>query len=151
MPVDGKITLEDREVRAAIGRVLLGLPLGGSMRPAFRSIGRVVKSGTQLRFRKQQTPEGVRWKPSQRVLREGGQTLRLSGRLQRSYTFREDDASVEVGTNTVYGAIQHFGGWTGRGHKTHIDPRPALGVSADDKQGIVEVLNGFIGGRWAGR
>jgi phage virion morphogenesis protein len=150
MAIEEKIRIEDRAVRAALQRLRLSLPTGGSMKPAFTSIGRIVKTGTQRRFRQQRTPEGVRWKPSQRVEREGGQTLRLSGRLQRSYTYQADESSVEIGSNVVYAGIQHFGGMAGRGHHSRIDPRPALGASEDDKEEIADSLNGFLGKRWSG-
>lgn len=151
MAIEGRIKLDSKEVSAGLERLRLSLPLGGSMKPAFTSIGRIVKTGTQRRFREQRTPDGKRWKPSQRVEREGGQTLRLSGRLQRSYTYQADDSSAEIGTNVVYGAIQHFGGMAGRGHRSRIDARPALGVSADDAAEVLATVNDFIGGRWAGR
>lgn len=151
MPIDSKLTIDDREVRDALDRVLKSLPLGGDATPAFRSIGRIVKSGTQLRFRKQQTPDGVPWKKSKRVELEGGQTLRLTGKLQRSYTYSADHASVEVGSNDVRAAIHHFGGKTGRGHKVTLPARPALGASEADTDEIVATMNDFLGKRWSGR
>jgi len=150
MPVEGKVTLKDAAVRGAIERVRLSLPLGGDMTPAFRSIGRIVKTGTQLRFRQQKSPEGARWKPSQRAQRTHGQTLRLTGRLRNSLTYVADRASVAIGTNVVYGPIHQFGGLAGRGRKVVIPARPYLGASEADKLAVVDTLNDFIGGRWRG-
>lgn len=151
MPIDSKLTIDDHEAKAALERLRLALPLGGSMKPAFTAIGRIVKTGTQLRFRQQRTPEGVPWKPSQRVLREGGQTLRLTGKLQRSYTYVAGESMVEIGSNDVRARIHHFGGKTGRGHKVTMPARPALGASKDDLGEIVDTLNGFLQQRWLGR
>ena len=151
MAVDARLTIDDRAVREGLDRVLKSLPLGGDATPAFRAIGRIVKSGTQLRFRTQQTPDGVPWKPSKRVELEGGQTLRLTGKLQRSYTYSAGHASVEVGSNDVRARIHHFGGKTGRGHKVTLPARPALGVSEADADEIVATMNDFLGKRWTGR
>lgn len=159
MPIASNLRVDDAQVRGALERLRLSLPIGGDMKPAFTSIGRIVKTGTQLRFRQQKTPEGKAWKPSQRVEREGGQTLRLTGRLQRSYTYKADHASVEIGSNVVYARIHHFGGIAGRKtfkgegppNRSRIPARPALGASRDDIDEIVDTLNGFLGGRWAGR
>lgn len=120
------------------------------MTPAFRTLGRIFKTGAQLRFRKQQSPEGAAWKPSQRALRDHGQTLRLTGRLRNSLTYVADHASVAIGTNVRYGAIHQLGGKAGRGRKVTIPARPYLGASEAEKQEAVEALNGFIGGRWRG-
>lgn len=150
MAIDGRIKLQSKDVDAALYRLRLALPLGGDMTLAMKSIGRIIKTGTQRRFREQQGPDGKRWKPSQRVEREGGQTLRLTGRLQRSYTFQADHASVEIGTNVVYGAIHHFGGMAGRGHRSRIDARPALGVSAGDEVELLATVNDFLGQAWRG-
>lgn len=159
MTIDSKITIDDRAVREGLDRVLKSLPLGGDATPAFRSIGRIVKSGTQLRFRTQQTPDGVPWKPSQRATDEGGQTLRLTGRLRNSITYRADHASVEIGTNVVYAAIHQFGGVAGRKtfkgegppNRSRIPARPYLGASKDDRDEIVATMNDFLGKRWSGR
>ena len=150
MPIEEKIKIEDREVRAAFERLRLSLPIGGSMKPATSTIGRIVKTGTQRRFREQRTPDGEQWKPSQRALRDGGQTLRLSGRLQRSYTYQADEAGVEIGTNVVYAGIHHFSGMAGRGHRSRIVARPALGASQEDREEIAETLNRFLKKSWSG-
>ncbi len=50
-----------------------------------------------------------RWKPSQRALREGGQTLIKTGRLKNSITGRVRGATVLVGTNVRYGAAHQLG------------------------------------------
>lgn len=55
---------------------------------AAHAIGRYLKTSTQLRFRAQKGPDGKAWPPSQRARAEGGQTLRLTGRLRNSITYR---------------------------------------------------------------
>jgi len=154
MAIDGKIRMQDTGVRAALDRLVRALPLGGDMTPVMRDLGRALKTGTQLRFRAQQSPEGTSWQPSLRALAEGGQTLRLTGRLRNSITFAATKNSVEVGTNVVYAAIHQFGGKAGRSRKTGllqhlIVPRPYLGASEADKTELLRILNGYIGRAWS--
>jgi phage virion morphogenesis protein len=60
-----------------------------------------------------------------------------------------DGQSVEVGTDLVYGAAHQFGmpqGYAGRDTRNHpipwgdIPARPFLGISADDRARILEIL-----------
>lgn len=160
MAIDGRpIRVEDAKLLAAIERLRRALPLGGDMTPAFRSIGRIGKTESQLRFREQQAPDGTRWKPSKRVIEEGGQTLRLTARLQRSITFQADHASAEIGTNVIYARIHQIGGVAGRTtfkgegppHRSRIDARPFLGLSEAGIQAAVEAVNDHLSRRWEGR
>ena len=150
MPIEGRTEIDDAKVKAAIERLRRALPLGGGMTPAFRTIGRIGKTESLLRFREQKAPDGTAWIPSQRVLDEGGQTLRLTRTLQRSITYIADHASAEIGTNVIYARIQHLGEGARTssifsalkaGQKTRrwsIPARPYLGFS---EAGIVEVIN----------
>lgn len=110
MALDASIKIDDREVSAAVERLRLALPLGGDMTPAMKGIGRVLKTGAQLRFRSGKSPDGRSWQQSHRAREEGGQTLSLTRRLRNSITYRAEHDSVEVGTNVVYAAIHQFGG-----------------------------------------
>jgi phage gpG-like protein len=162
MTIDGsKIRIEDREVTAAIRRVLMTLPLGGDGRPLFKMIGRRVKTDVQLRFREQKSPEGVPWIPSRRVIEHGGQTLRLTGQLRNSITYQADHASVEIGTNKVYARRQHSGDGArtqsifnalkaGRTvARTGLPARPFMGLSKQGSEGLIDAVNGFLGKTWA--
>ena len=148
MAVDGKIRIEDREVKAAFARLIAALPIGGDMTPVMKDIGRALKTGTQLRFRSQSAPEGTPWKPSLRAITEGGKTLRLTGRLRNSITFVASKDAVEIGTNVVYSAIHQFGGAAGRGGKSKLPARPYLGASEPDKTEILRIVNGYIARAW---
>lgn len=55
----------------------------------------------------------------------------ITGHLRRSVTVygpRTLGMTVtgEIGPTTVYARIQELGGWTGRGHRTYLPPRPYL-------------------------
>lgn len=104
-----RVEIRDGGVRAAFERLRLGLPLGGSMRPALENMGRVLKTGAQLRFRTSKGPDGQQWEKSFRAENEGGQTLSLTRRLRNSITYQATSGSVSVGTNVVYAAVHQFG------------------------------------------
>lgn len=114
--------------------------------PLMREIGDFVRSETWRNFDEQQTPEGQRWKPSQRALREGGTTLREYGILRDSYTYDARRDQVEIGSNVIYAAIHHYGGETGRNHATKIDPRPALGLTSEMEADIGDMALDFYRG-----
>ena len=75
MAADASIKITDSGVREALERLRLGLPLGGSMLGAMQGMGRVLKTGAQLRFRKTESPEGQQWSQSWRARNEGKKTL----------------------------------------------------------------------------
>lgn len=109
MPVDVGVQINDREVTEALERTRLALPLGGDMLPVMKALGRVLRSGAQLRFREEKSPEGVPWKASFRAKNEAGQTLSATRRLRNSITERADRTKVEVGTNVAYAVAHQFG------------------------------------------
>lgn len=149
MPVQTKITFDDAKVKAAIERLRLSLPAGGDMTPMMTTFGRIIKTGTQLRFRSGESPEGVPWIPSRRVIEHGGKTLRLKGLLRNSITYQAKRDRVEVGPQKEYARIHQFGGLAGRGHRTVIPARPYLGASDADKLALVEAVNNFLSGAWS--
>lgn len=75
------------------------------------ALGAVGENSTRMRFRLGVSPDGNPWKPSQRVLKHGGQTLVLSRRLRDSQTHNvlPDNSGVEWGTNVAYAAPNQFG------------------------------------------
>lgn len=123
------------------------------MRPVFQEIGEHLVSSTQQRFLDSVSPDGERWKPSQRVLAHRAKQLRssrakrgseltliLDGHLRDSITYRASHDSVEAGSNLIYAAIHQFGGDAGRNHASHIDARPFLGLTGNDTAEIDAIL-----------
>lgn len=57
---------------------------------------------------------------------------------------------VAVGTNLIYGAVHQFGKPANRYYNTPqgaaapIPPRPYLGISADDRARILEILTDYL-------
>ena len=110
MASDAGFKINDAGVRQALDKLRQSLPLTGSMAPAMQSMGRALKTATQLRFRTTSAPDGGQWKKSWRAQTGGGQTLSLTRRLRNSITFESTTNSVTVGTNVQYAAIHQFGG-----------------------------------------
>jgi len=88
--LDGLATISGREVH----RVVMGTLL----------------SSTRQRFRTGFGPDNTKWTPSQRSLKEGGQTLRDTGDLLGSITGDFGEHFAAVGTNKLKAAIHQFGG-----------------------------------------
>lgn len=164
--MDARIELDDARVIAALQRLR---DAGGNTRGVMGQIARYMKTSTQLRFRAQAGPDGQKWWPSNRARKDGGQTLRDSGRLLRSLTWRASAHEAEAGTNVVYAAAHQFGirkiisirphrrttrrapGKTGavsvrsspvKGHARlmFLPRRPFLGFSGQDRSRILEIL-----------
>lgn len=84
--------------------------LGEKPRSIWDAIGQYGESSTRLRFARQRGPDGEKWKASKRVLKNGGQTLRLQNHLMDSIDYQATANGAEWGTNRVYAGIHQFGG-----------------------------------------
>lgn len=125
----GFLRLDPKAVNADVGEYLLG--------------------SIERRFRAQKDPEGNDWKPlsemtlASRKRRKKTSTKILieSGNLKGLMHWRATDEAVEVGTNLIYGAMQQFGGYAKlRGKPVYIPPRPYLGLSAQDRDEVQNIV-----------
>ncbi len=165
MAADIRIDLQDAALKAALLRVVNTMPGGRDALPLMQSLGQVLLTGTQLRFRSGKGPDGAPWKKSVRVQAFGGQTLRDQGVLANSISWQADANSVAIGTNLVYAAIHQFGGPirpksagalafrlpTGqfvKVKKVTMPERPFLGVSDSDQQALLDRVEQFIQRGW---
>lgn len=80
------------------------------MTPVMAAIGEIIVEQTDTAFETGTAPGGAPWKPSSRVVAEGGQTLVDTGHLKNSITRLVSTDAVTVGTGVVYGAIHQLGG-----------------------------------------
>lgn len=71
------------------------------------------------------------------------------GGLLPSINWREVPEGLAVGTDKIYGAIHHYGGLAGRGHKTTIPARPYLLIQNDDWAYMRQSALGFLLGEGA--
>jgi phage virion morphogenesis protein len=164
--VSMRIDVEDREVRAALGRLLRA---GEDMSEALDAIGSGLEANIVDRFETGRGPGGRPWKPSIRVKKTGGQTLVDSGAagLMGSITRDVGPRHVTVGTNKIYAAIHQFGGTIrakaggrlkffipGVGFRSPrqvaIPPRPFLGIDDADRAVVADELPKFLRRRWGG-
>lgn len=148
-----RIDLEEN-VSEALAR---GIAAGLDLTPAMKSIAVHLSSATKMRFESERGPDGTPWKPSQRALEEGGQTLTLSGDLRGS--IREDwgrdyaaAGPERSGGAAIYAKIHQLGGvivpkvkkalsFGGRIFARVVMPaRPYLGFGQDDPGAIAEIL-----------
>ncbi len=103
------ITIE-ADAESALMQVLGYLAAFDQHKPElFDAIGHTVVNNIRSRWQRGEGLEGA-WRLSGRVKRQGGTTLRDTSRLMNSITHNATADGVEIGTNTEYGAIHHFGG-----------------------------------------
>ena len=107
-------------------------------------------------------PNGGKWPVSLGAREENRKTLIKTGRLRDSYTREVGHDSVEVGSNTKYAAIHHFGGVIRAKNAEALrfrigesfvmkkavtmPARPALGLNGEDEDHIMETTEDWIAG-----
>lgn len=150
--VDIEITEDDREIREALNKLQNKTR---NLTPAFRIIGEIVRTSVIRNFEKGGRPK--KWKGlaaatiAQRMKKGTwpGKILMIKGMLgglAGSIAYKVFRDMVKIGTNKIYGAIQHLGGKAGRGHKVTIPARHFLMLQKEDETEIIEELNDYIMG-----
>ena len=123
------LRIDDRRLRAAVGRLAAALDDPGA---ALDEIARRLAASTDRRFARERGPDGARWTPSRRALREGGRTLDDSGRLRASIAAFAGEGEAGVAAGAGYAAIHQLG----RG----VPARPFLGLDDDDRSAALAVV-----------
>lgn len=102
-----------REIEARLGDLIVAF---GDLRPLMDTFGGILEGSARENFAAESAPDGTKWKPSQRVLKDGGLTLtgpaskRSPGAfLRQSIHYIAASDSVQVGTNLIYAGIHQFG------------------------------------------
>ncbi len=116
----------------------------GNFEAARREVGDYLVEEIKDHFETQTLVDGSAMPQSEAAKARSGKTLLAKGHLRDSYVYQLTDQGLEVGSAKVYAAIHHFGGMTGRGHKTRIIPRPVMGISADDERHIGDIFLDWI-------
>ena len=98
---------DDARIQRALRE--LSVATGGKAPRTMMAVARYMKTSAQLNFRRQSSPDGMRWWPSRRAKEQAGQTLRDTNRLYRSLTTRSGPAFAEAGTSVPYAAAHNFG------------------------------------------
>lgn len=147
------IEFNDAQVQAAINNLSAALT---HMSPVFAEIGEFLLATTGKRFDDTEAPEGSKWAPRSPVTlahhaREGGSfgpVLHRTGELRRFINVASDDEKVTIGTNTLHAAVQQWGAAKGSLGPTspwgNIPARPFIGVSETDREGVLNILGGWL-------
>jgi phage virion morphogenesis protein len=136
------ITLDDDPATQALA-ALNGR--SGDLRPALDAIGESLMLATDLRFEREEDPDGSPWAPlapatAKRKAKLGHERiLQLSGRLRGSITRTVDESSVTVGTNLPYARIHQLGGEITK----YAHSRQVLRRFVETKGGGRQLLQGF--------
>jgi len=144
------IDLDDAELRRTMAKLSAAL---ADSTPAMRDLGERLLRSTRERFSQGQkrAPDGTPWarnRPSTIERKGRDNPLYKSGLLQGTlrYQVGAGGREVLVGSNRIYAAVQQFGNPQNRmyntpaGNPAPIPARPFLGVSADDRQAVLRIL-----------
>lgn len=139
------VRVEDEGFREALTRLI---QRSMTLQPVFEEIGSALQASTENRFEAETGPDGQAWAAHSPVtlLRRGASAKKLRDRnhLYQSLSYAAGRLQVAVGTNRTYARIHQLGGQAGRGRKVTIPARPYLGVSADDRRMIGEILTDHL-------
>lgn len=139
-----QIEVDDAQIRRMLQRLI---DAGTNPRPALLEIGEDLVDSTKKRFESQSGPDGMRWarnKPSTIKRKGRDQPLTGGGTLmdQINYQLSGND-TLEVGSPTIYAAMQQFGGARTQFPNLwgDIPARPFIGISDEDEDNIVNIFN----------
>jgi len=152
-----KVEIDDRAIREALGRLMDD---AGNIEPALADISEYLTESTKQRFVDGKAPDGTPWEPNTdyTLSRKSGDKPLIGESNSLSTQF-----SVEITANTllfgspmIYAAVQQFGAKKGSFGKTkkHSHPipfgdipaRPFLGISNEDNDAILNIINDHIAG-----
>jgi phage virion morphogenesis protein len=99
-----------------------------------RAMGDELEAISNQSFEDEADPvTGTKWEPLKQPRADGstGHLLRAQSILYPSRRHIDTPEGTTLGSHLIYARIHQKGGDTGRGHKTHIEARPYLGVPQD--------------------
>lgn len=135
-----KITLNDKWLKKIYNNLV---SIGKGHSNMYASIGNYMMSSIEDNFQREGRPDT--WeKLSDATLAKKGpgrKILQDSNLLRQSMGFQAFSDKVQLGTNLVYAAIQHFGGYAGRNKAVYIPARPYLLVQSDDEKEVNDIVD----------
>ena len=142
-----QVDYDDKEVTRMLRRLI---DAGINPRPALLEIGEELVDSTKKRFETQAGPDGTPWarnKPSTIKRKGRDQPLTGGGTLmdQINYQLTGND-TLEVGSPTIYAAMQQFGGTKAQFPNLwgDIPARQFIGVSDEDEDKIVDIFSLYL-------
>lgn len=146
------IELQDQEVRRVLAELQDRI---GNIDAVLMDIGEALTESSKRRFGSLTGPDGTFWTPNSDITRErkglSKPPLTDGGFLGQQIEPQSLGAYImAVVANMEYAATQQFGaaqGEFGRDRRNHpipwgdIPPRPFLGMSADDKEEILDIVS----------
>ena len=156
-----EIRVEDEAVRAALQQLSARLI---DMTPAMQEIGEALMTSTKDRMLAGRTPEGAPFAPrSQTTLdryasgrppvRPRGGPLNRYGNLISGIFPSSGSDFASIGSNAIQAAVMQFGQAQGASGRTsrgglipwgNIPARPYLGISAEDRTAITEIVEEWL-------
>lgn len=132
----------EADARALESHLALMAAEGVSMSPNLRAdIGEYFLGNIQDNLDDQRLFDGTAMPQSQAAIDRQGKTLIDRHHLYDSYVYQVTPGGVEVGSNSVYARIHHFGGVAGRrSARIELDARPVMGLTDDDQDHIGQMI-----------
>ncbi|PHJ65047.1 hypothetical protein VF04_04505 [Nostoc linckia z7] len=134
------IKYSDKQVSDRFSRLM---EQTGNLRPALQEIGEYMLYSTDQHFVTETDPQGIPWKPltpfTLREKRAKGRILKIlqsTGLMRSRINYQVSDNQCVVGVNDEKAKKHQLG--------IGVDKREFLGVSTDDKQEIVSILDDYI-------
>ena len=132
------------------------------MAPLYHTVGQLVQESTRDRFDAGLDPSDTAWRPSIRVKKHGGKTLKDSGDLADSINYRVESDGAYVGT-PFFWAVTHQEGRTIKpknkkalafpgadgatvfAGSVTIPRREIFGISAADEEEMIALMDEYFG------
>lgn len=146
-----KVTIDDKDMHDKLAELIdrMAKPEG-----FYANVGDHLLLSVAERFENSEGPDGEKWPAlspitiarddAAEIDRTG--ILWVEGVLKESINREVDGASVRIGSDLPYAAIQHFGGESkGYMKGAVIPPRPYLGLSAEDEAEILAIAEDYLG------
>jgi len=151
-----KVELNDADFKYALEKLEQAT---ADLTPALKLIGRKLVESTEQRFEAGVAPDGTTWMENSPDTIEdkghdkpliGGTGERMTQMMQRQNHAQVKGNVLTVGNTMEYSAMQHFGGT--KANYPHlwgdIPARPFIGLSADDREMVIEQVTDAIERAW---
>lgn len=149
--VRATITIDDAGAREVLGS--LGAFAAAPPQDMFQEIGEAMHASWRDRAAEQVGPDGVAWVPLSEEYaaykeekRPGVTMLKFDlHMIGDQFSYQVGEGFVDLGTNSVYGAIHQLGGTPDMAPgPAAIPARPWLGLSDDDVKAVEEIVADYL-------